>query len=296
MKELWLSEEMEKCKLETLYIMGNGFDIAHGIDTRYSDFKKWLETSNQYRLVGLMDIFFSNKRDVWGDIEKALGEYDEDAIIDYCRPDHEFDYDHPTRSVAAIEDSPDFIFKPILDEFKEAFKDWVDSIDLTGKKRLLDLPQDCRCLTFNYTETLESVYGISPSNVLHIHGSRLLNDEYIVGHNNVRDENAPYDDDNELYFMQDTQSKIIKWMNELRKDTNAIINSHTAFFNALTSIQQIIVYGHSFYEVDWPYFSEIAKNTSNNVVWQISYHTKKDCERVYSFLAASKIKASLFEF
>lgn len=27
---------------ETLYIIGNGFDLAHGMATRYSDFKRWL--------------------------------------------------------------------------------------------------------------------------------------------------------------------------------------------------------------------------------------------------------------
>ena len=37
------------------------------------------------------DIFFSNQREIWGDIEKALGEYDEDSILEFCKPDEEFD-------------------------------------------------------------------------------------------------------------------------------------------------------------------------------------------------------------
>ena len=27
---------------EVLYILGNGFDISHGIDSRYSDFERWV--------------------------------------------------------------------------------------------------------------------------------------------------------------------------------------------------------------------------------------------------------------
>lgn len=30
-------------KQDTLYIIGNGFDIAHGLKTTYNDFKNWLE-------------------------------------------------------------------------------------------------------------------------------------------------------------------------------------------------------------------------------------------------------------
>ena len=72
-----------------------------------------------------------------GDIEKALGEYDEEDIVDWCSPDEGIDYDHPTRSVAAIEDGPDWLFKPILDEFLETFNQWVESIDVNEAKAKL---------------------------------------------------------------------------------------------------------------------------------------------------------------
>ena len=42
----------------------------------------------------MMDIFFSNQRDIWSGIEQALGEYNEDSILEYCKPDKDFDYDH----------------------------------------------------------------------------------------------------------------------------------------------------------------------------------------------------------
>lgn len=146
-----LFPEFERIDQNTLFVIGNGFDLASGIKSSYYDFKQWLILNKRDQLINLMDIFFSNQREIWGDIEKALGEYDEDSILEFCKPDEEFDYDHPTRSVAAIEDSPDWIFRPVLDELIEAFTEWVNSIDITVADKLLDLPSCSKYLTFNYT-------------------------------------------------------------------------------------------------------------------------------------------------
>lgn len=164
----YLFPEIEQQNKKTLVVIGNGFDLANGIESSYGNFKEWLQKNSKHRLIGLMDTFFSNQRDVWGDIEKALGEYDEDSILEYCKPNENFDYDHPTRSMAAVEDSPDWIFRPVLDEFLEEFRNWVDSININDAEKVLDLPMECRYLTFNYTETLERVYSIPESNILHI--------------------------------------------------------------------------------------------------------------------------------
>lgn len=204
MNYLFPQEEQQNKK--TLVIIGNGFDLASGIKSSYSDFKQWLQKNGRHRLIDLMDIFFSNQRDIWGEIEKALGEYDEDRILEYCKPEEEIDYDHPTRSMAAVEDSPEWIFKPVLDEFIEAFKNWVDSINIANAEKIRDLPIECKYLSFNYTETLEVIYGIPASNILHIHGSRILGDEYIIGHNNFRNPDEAYNDEGQMLYLQDTWS------------------------------------------------------------------------------------------
>ena len=126
-----------------LYIIGNGFDLAHGIKSGYWNFREWL-VLNKYNLVGMMDIFFSNQRDVWSGIEQALGEYDEESILDYCRPDEEFDYDHSLSSSARVEDSPMAIFQPVLKEFRQAFRDWVNSIEISGVEKVYKLNTDSR--------------------------------------------------------------------------------------------------------------------------------------------------------
>lgn len=280
----YLFPQQEQQNKKTLVIIGNGFDLASGIKSSYSDFKQWLQMSGKYhRLIGLMDTFFSNQRDVWGDIEKALGEYDEDSILEYCKPDEEIDYDHLTRSMAAVEDSPEWIFKPVLDEFIEAFKDWVDSINIANAEKVRELPVECKYLTFNYTETLEAIYGIPKSNILHIHGSRILDKEYIIGHNNFRNPDEAYNDESQMLYLQETWSKIIRWMNDLVKDSAFIIRQNKDFFNGLSDVEQIVVYGHSFYEVDWPYMKEIVKHVGTDKPWAISYYSQKDLERINDF-------------
>ena len=258
----------------TLFIIGNGFDLAHGIKSSYWNFREWLG-NNRSNLIGMMDIFFSNQRDVWSSIEQALGEYNEESILDYCRPDEEFDYDHSLSSSARVEDSPMAIFRPVLEEFRQAFRDWVNSIEISGIEKVYKLNTDSRYLSFNYTDTLETEYGIAQNKVTHIHGSRLNDDEYIIGHNNNRDPSSVWDDDG-LTFEQQAYENIIVWMNEFTKQYNRNIANHSSFFDSLYDIKQIIVIGHSMSKVDWPYFREIIKNIGKEIPWIVYCHSIDD--------------------
>ena len=282
--------EIEQQNNSTLFIIGNGFDIASDIKSSYLDFKQWLKDKADNELIDSMDRFFSNQRDVWGDIEKALGEYDEDSILDECVPSGEIDYDHPTSSIAAVEDSPDWFFKPILEKLTESFEEWVNSINIMDVKKILELPMEGLYLTFNYTETLEKIYGIPESNILHIHGSRLTDKAYIFGHNTFRNPDEAYNDDNKMFYIQEAWRKIIEWMNEFVKDSAAIIHTNQSFFNGLSDIKQIIVYGLSFSEIDWPYLDEIIRQTGKDKPWFISYHDNKDSEQIKLFVQKSGLK------
>ena len=85
MRQLNLFPDFGVSEQDRLYVIGNGFDIHHEIESKYWDFKKCVQkTKNDSSLIDLMDTFFSNDREFWGDIENALGEYDEGEITDYC--------------------------------------------------------------------------------------------------------------------------------------------------------------------------------------------------------------------
>ena len=86
-------------------------------------------------------------------------------------------------------------------------------------------------------------------------------------------------------------------MNGLIKNTAAIINQNQIFFSSLTDIEQVVVYGYSFNEVDWPYMEEIVKNIGISKPWAISYHATEDLMRIKTFEDKSGINNVIkFEF
>lgn len=270
---------------DTIYIIGNGFDLTHGIKSGYSNFREWVGKSKEYSdLVDLMDIFFSHEHDFWSETEVALGEYDEDQIIDYCKPLGEIDYDHPTRYIAGVEDGPDCLFIPSVEQLQDAFKDWVNSIDISKGQRVLRIANESKFLTFNYTETLETVYGVPEQNVLHIHGSRLKKDShYVFGHCNHRSL-VCCGVDEEFYDKDRIVRNIRKTMNDCAKDVTGIISQNEKFFEGLTGIKQVIVLGHSLGKVDWPYFEKVQSMVNPSARWIFTYYSDADKATINDFI------------
>ena len=288
-----LFSNLSPCPSEILYVIGNGFDIAHGIKSQYRDFAGWVKESYNQQLINMMDMLFINEHDLWSDIETALGEYREDEILECLKPKGGIDYDHPMRSIAAIEDMPDCMFKPVLNEFLERFADWVNSIEILQARRMNEMPElekQSKYLTFNYTETLEKVYAIPETNVLHIHGSRTKAiDGYIMGHNKIKSDALHDTLNGEYYFEQNSKNKIISLMNDLYKPTSSIIRNNKNFFQSLTVITHVVVIGHSLNNVDRIYFDEIRSNVQLETKWIFYYHTDVDKKQIEEYINYSKI-------
>ena len=72
---------------KTLYIIGNGFDLAHGMATRYSDFKQWLIENGRIDVIHELESAFPVQKDneflLWSDFEKALGLYDINKVVNW---------------------------------------------------------------------------------------------------------------------------------------------------------------------------------------------------------------------
>ena len=75
-------KEMNK---NTLYIIGNGFDIHHGIKSSYCNFHQWVkrESANNVRFaftVFQLEKFFNRNCILWSDFEHNIGEYDIEVV------------------------------------------------------------------------------------------------------------------------------------------------------------------------------------------------------------------------
>lgn len=275
---------------KTLYVIGNGFDLAHGIKSNYSDFHKWLNANGHSRLVRLLEIFFNNDENLWKDIEYSLGRYNEEQILSFCSP-NEIDYEHPMRYANQVEDSPTDFFLPVLDEFNELFHKWVNEIDISNAKPMLRLLENSKYLTFNYTDLLESVYHIPSSQILHIHGNRLNNKEYLLGHNNYREPSDAWSDE-ELLFNCHAYECIIRGMNDYVKTPSRVIDKFIGFFEQLSHIKKVVVVGHSLNEIDMPYFAKIKSVIKENASWFLSWHNLNDLINTQSFV--KKLGLSVF--
>lgn len=270
-----------------LYIIGNGFDIHHGIKSKYWNFKEWvLQNKKVSDLVDLMDVFFSNDHEFWGDIENALGEYDEVTITDYCEPENpeDFKYDHPGQWQDGVEGSIPWIFGRAMEKFHVAFDEWVQSIDINNVEAVLCLPPASKYLTFNYIETLERVYSIPAQNVLHIHGSRLNpSDEFILGHGNFRNEISPLLDERIELPYQNAYSEVIKIMNGWRKSPKQLIEKNNDFFQSLRTCVGVCVLGLSYNEIDMPYLDEVVDMVDSNCEWLLYFYSEEDKQRATAF-------------
>ena len=67
-------------KEKALFIIGNGFDIAHGIKSSYNDYHDWLLRHQYHEFVAYMESLFpaieNGEQLLWKDFEEAIGIYD----------------------------------------------------------------------------------------------------------------------------------------------------------------------------------------------------------------------------
>ena len=74
---------------QTLYIIGNGFDLYHGAKTKYRHFCSWLNLNDHEDFVDTMEWFFTglNYRqcNLWSNFENVLRNYDSQELYQQLR-------------------------------------------------------------------------------------------------------------------------------------------------------------------------------------------------------------------
>lgn len=293
--------------MKKLFIVGNGFDIHHGIQSKYSDFKKYLKNNNQ-EIVETIDGYFDNDY-FWNDFEKSLGEFDADQLIDNCTT-FLVSYGAEDWSDAYHHDYQyeiDKIVTKLSTGLKSELTDWVSSLEIPvisdcDDCRLSYLEQGAIFLNFNYTPSLEILYSIPETRINYIHGNvRSANSDLILGHacNPVSRNLMMNRDDLEDQDTRITEGNDIidKYFEKTYKPTAKIIEDNQIFFSELNNIEEIYVLGHSMSEVDFPYFQNIVNAIdSKNVRWKISYYDNEELTRHSSTMNKLGICKSLIIF
>lgn len=296
--------------MPNLFVIGNGFDLKHGMATRFKDFRNYLYQNHpvsdsdilyppksicgphgedlqcdnelsRYIAYLLDNASRCNNTDSptdWWNLEYLLGRLNLLECFSQVEPqyDKEGDRFYPWELEIAEDLCGDMALA--ISNITDFLSDWIHSIDIPKKpmKSFKDLtsPTNDLFFSFNYTKTLEKLYRCPENRVCHIHGT-------------ASDDPAFQIDDLILghcgqknYLMDpnvpyDMGSALQHIYNTLRKDTGNQISLHRGFFEKLsnTGVDTIYSSGFSFGEVDLPYIKKICSCVkTKNITWLLDDH------------------------
>lgn len=292
--------------MSKLIILGNGFDLAHKIPTSFNDFRKYLiakypeayqnkdriRSIDQIRDIKSMSVELMlyaldrvNGED-WSNFESSL------SVINFQdkfpRHEHREDPDEDNSTAAdylmyIVELTE--VFEHCVELWGTLLSDWIKEIEKSIEKRVyapIDsicklLNEDAKIMTFNYTKTVQILYGKSA--VKHIHNR--VGQKSFFGHNNI---NTTYQEDCYNSICSSSLDEILKM---LYKDTNKQMAKYREFFNKIdTSITEVYSYGFSYGASDIPYIRNVVGNIATNAEWNFTKFDSLNKE----FMRRTKIK------
>ncbi len=270
--------DLKDKEYETLFIIGNGFDLYHGLDSSYHDFYCWLNQNGHKDFIENMEKIFPDvtkdqRKLLWCDFEKALGQYNAQKIHDTFGShidDSFYDENKQTEAINRI--------APVLNNIKPLMKEWAKSLSTKKITPKLQLSKNSRYINFNYTTVLEDLYDIPKENILHIHGSVTDEEDIVVGYNDGND-SAEINTDN--INLERSLENIEKEMHKFYKDTGDIIDKYNdVFFDQLYDISRVVVLGHSLSSIDILYISRVVECVEDDTHWHFSAYSPKSVSRI----------------
>ena len=301
----------------SLFIIGNGFDLAHGLPTAYNDFRRYIlaqypnveifrDTSINFDdyaqlpvdefaaeiLLYAMDHAAGTE---WRDFEDTLsrinfyhkfprpteGEYDQDNLIENNRI---------MENYLLLIDSISSAIITAGKEWQYFFSEWIKTVEeqlesghVTPRAKLKELISKPNNLymSFNYTKTLQKVYGVKV--VKHIHNR--VGQPLIFGHGkNTVKYNEPYSE-----HVSISSSFLDDFLIFYKKDTERQMKKYKDFFKRLDcSIDKVYSYGFSYSTVDNVYIKEVIKNISDSATWYFTTHEASDKKGLRTELLPAK--------
>lgn len=268
---------------DKLYIIGNGFDLHHGIKSSYRAFGDYVRI-NDRRTYDFVVRYFEMDDGFWAEFEERLAYFDVDKLTDNASTflvgygDEEwsdsYNHDYQYEMSQAVE--------AVSVTLQARFQEWIRQLAIPSKSDIeaIRLPIDpsAKFLNFNYTATLQLLYGVPESRILHIHGAGTdPNAHLVLGHGwEPESDSDPYrfhaDPEAADTRVVEGQRIIDGYFRDTFKPTAQIIAANDTFFTELAKTEHIYVMGHSLSNVDHPYFSEIMRHIDlDRVSWKVSY-------------------------
>lgn len=256
---------------DKLYIIGNGFDLHHGLKTSYTSFRDNCakKTPSLWKFMSIMYGDALNNEMWWWNFEEMLGK---------------IDYQHVLESYNGEALGPTIIKNTLRNRIPFSFGAWLNGIEVSAEPdESLSIDSEAFFLTFNYTMVLEKTYGIDNDHVWHIHNSLIdfnkgeknpivghdfnlgqlvgLLEQYRIGHPEIR-----------MDIVNMINDEIA---NGAKKVKTRIKELEENFYNLFSDVKHFICMGFSFNGIDMPYIEEIIKVNANiqNADWTLYWYS-----------------------
>lgn len=294
--------------------------MAHGLNTSYWEFREFLEKEDANFLYAFEALYNINPLDdtepwyteaaqkrwntivdkkLWSKFEQVIGEPDTTAMIGLSDAVTEGMPSVGIRHHMDLYWEKEFGF---ISKMHDYIRRWIESIDTSNvscKKKSL-FKSDAYFLNFNYTDILEKSYCIR--NVLHIHGgvNTICDISPIIGHCNKNDirkhrEWAKEADDKFFEAQASVLDAVANYLETIYKDSTEIIINNQDFFEKISNVENICVFGWSGGDADRPYLKEIIQNVSD-VKWNIYWYNEDDYKKLCSIFEEEGIKGNNIEY
>jgi hypothetical protein len=311
---------LELIKVCKLYIIGNGFDLHHGLATRYNDFEQFLKASNRELLDNLYRYYFLEQgQDLWSNFEENLANLDKDSLLEsftnYLPVISSDDFREGDRYAFAMELKK--LIGHLTNDLRKCFGQFIltAATKKIDQSSLLNIDSNSKFISFNYTRTLENEYGVHENSICYIHGLADIEEDIILGHaldpelfnEEIKDKSPPNNiSDEQLELWHEEMSnqhdpsyesgvhEVPQYFKASFKDTKSIIDDNSYIFSTLIDIEAIHIFGHSMSNIDMPYFEKISNAIKPNCQWHVSYYCINEKEHIIRTLEQLNIKPELY--
>lgn len=310
-------ERLYMCMLKNrLVICGNGFDAHHRLKTKYSDYRDFLDAN--YRDIKRSYENFPALADIgkglWHNIEESLeidyASYFDDAVTndypDIMNDESDSRWDNMWINMEVeLEFIKSFTGKCFYDFLSALSFDEISKTSIV--KRFIT--QRTKFVTFNYTETLEKIYGVTTDRVLHIHGSlnnlpyncddsEVIRKEIQFGAVEInatdveREIEGKYEyDDFYGVTIRPTLTQLVGFIEKSTKSLHGNVPKLLQFVSD-AKIDEVVVMGHSLLCADELYYREVLIPKFKNKKWIfMNYKKDPDCiDEIERFIKKYNLK------
>ena len=192
----------QRTPVDTLILIGNGFDIWQNLDTSYRSFERYYEAHleevlerfhlkkyTKYNDDGTIAIDSEGNTITYSDVELFYGDPFKPQKLDHTFwwnfetsmdkiDDQQINYFFGRDGVKNIKRCAENAQKIL----KEMFRDWVGTIHISEEISKYAFGDNVLFVNFNYTDTLLKRFGVKAVNEFHIHGMANEKESIIVGH------------------------------------------------------------------------------------------------------------------